>query len=107
MPTYEYHCDGCQENIEVFQSMTADPLEVCPQCGAKKLHRLISGGVGILFKGTGFYCTDYKGHNASTGSSESHESSQETTSHAAKEGKTETSASTPSADVGKSSDKAK
>jgi len=60
MPTYEYHCAACDRTVEIFQSMTADPVEICPNCGEKALHRLISGGTGIIFKGHGFYCTDYK-----------------------------------------------
>ena len=60
MPTYEYHCDGCREDMEIFQPMTAKPLEVCPKCGEKKLRRLMSSGAGVIFKGSGFYCTDYK-----------------------------------------------
>ncbi len=68
MPTYEYHCDACGENVEIFQSMTAAPEDTCPNCGEKKLHRLISGGAGIIFKGSGFYCTDYKKSSAATAS---------------------------------------
>lgn len=68
MPTYEYHCDGCGQNVDIFQSMSSAPEEICPNCGAKKLHRLISGGSGIIFKGSGFYCTDYKKSSASTSS---------------------------------------
>ncbi len=60
MPTYDYHCAACDQTVEIFQSMTAEPVEVCPNCGEKALHRLISGGTGIIFKGSGFYCTDYK-----------------------------------------------
>ena len=71
MPTYEYFCDNCHETIELFQSMKEKPAEVCPKCGEKKLRRVISGGVGVIFKGSGFYCTDYKGKNASSTSSSS------------------------------------
>lgn len=61
MPTYEYHCDACHEDLEVFQSMKDDPLSTCPECGKRgKIHRRISGGAGIIFKGSGFYETDYK-----------------------------------------------
>ncbi len=66
MPTYEYHCDACKETVEIFHSMTAKPAEVCPKCGAKQLHRVFSGGAGVIFKSSGFYCTDYKGKNASS-----------------------------------------
>ncbi len=51
--------------------MTADPVKVCPECGSNKIRRIISGGVGVIFKGSGFYCTDYKGKNASSAGSAS------------------------------------
>lgn len=60
MPTYEYVCDACEHHFEEFQSITADPLQKCPACGKKKLRRLIGTGGAILFKGSGFYCTDYR-----------------------------------------------
>ena len=59
MPTYQYECEDCSHKFERFQSMTADPVTICPECeGAVK--RLISGGAGFLFKGDGFYTTDYR-----------------------------------------------
>lgn len=64
MPTYEYKCEQCGDRFEIVQSMTADRLTVCQKCGGK-LRRLIGAGAGIIFKGSGFYCTDYKGKNAS------------------------------------------
>lgn len=60
MPTYDFKCDECQHTFEAFQKMSDDPLRQCPQCGEITLRRLIGGGAGILFKGTGFYQTDYK-----------------------------------------------
>lgn len=60
MPTYEYRCAACDHELEAFQSMTAKPLKKCPACGKLKLERLISGGAGVLFKGDGFYETDYR-----------------------------------------------
>jgi putative FmdB family regulatory protein len=59
MPTYEYECTSCGHNFEVFQAMSDDPLSKCPECG-KKVKRLISAGMGIIFKGSGFYVTDSK-----------------------------------------------
>lgn len=59
MPTYEYECDKCKKNFDVFQSMKDEPLKKCPKCGGK-VHRLIGTGGGIIFKGSGFYETDYK-----------------------------------------------
>ncbi|MBC8106282.1 MAG: zinc ribbon domain-containing protein [Anaerolineae bacterium] len=60
MPTYEYQCDACGERFEKFQSMSATPVKKCPKCGKNKVRRLISAGAGILFKGSGFYITDYR-----------------------------------------------
>lgn len=67
MPTYEYHCEKCGHDFEVFQSISAQPLEKCPKekCAQKKWGRgrvtkKISAGAGLLFKGSGFYITDYR-----------------------------------------------
>lgn len=60
MPTYDYVCAACGHHLEAFQSMTAKPLRKCPSCGANKLERQIGSGAGILFKGSGFYETDYR-----------------------------------------------
>ncbi len=60
MPTYEYACDACGKAFEEFQSITAAPLKKCPKCGKAKLKRLIGTGGGVIFKGSGFYTTDYR-----------------------------------------------
>ncbi|MGL4941773.1 MAG: FmdB family zinc ribbon protein [Thermoguttaceae bacterium] len=60
MPTYEYQCSSCGHNLEEFQYISDPPLEKCPACKKKKLRRLISGGAAIVFKGSGFYQTDYR-----------------------------------------------
>lgn len=60
MPTYEYECESCGHSFEEFQYMSDKPLRKCPQCGKAKLTRLIGSGAGIIFKGSGFYETDYK-----------------------------------------------
>ena len=60
MPTYEYGCNSCGEQFEVFQSITAEPISICQKCGEPTAQRLISGGAGLLFKGSGFYITDYR-----------------------------------------------
>ena len=59
MPTYEYKCKKCEEVFEILQKMTDAPLRDCPVCGGM-LSKVISGGIGIIFKGSGFYTTDYK-----------------------------------------------
>ncbi|MBI4364171.1 MAG: zinc ribbon domain-containing protein [Candidatus Latescibacteria bacterium] len=59
MPTYEYDCERCGHRFEVFQSMTERPRKRCPKCRGK-LRRLLGGGAGMIFKGSGFYTTDYR-----------------------------------------------
>jgi len=59
MPTYEYECNSCGYSFEAFQKITDHPLEKCPKC-KKSIRRLISSGAGIIFKGSGFYATDYR-----------------------------------------------
>ena len=60
MPTYDYLCSGCGHAFEKFQSITASPSKKCPECKKMKLQRLIGAGAGVIFKGTGFYETDYR-----------------------------------------------
>jgi putative FmdB family regulatory protein len=60
MPTYEYACKLCGHEFEIFQPITADSLKRCPVCKKQGLRRIISGGAGLIFKGSGFYETDYK-----------------------------------------------
>ena len=60
MPTYEYACASCGHTFDEFQSMTDRPLKKCPECGKRKLERIIGAGAGIIFKGSGFYQTDYR-----------------------------------------------
>jgi len=61
MPTYEYECKKCGYNFEVFQSMSDEPLKTCVKCGSE-VRRLIFGGAGVIFKGSGFYVTDKAGN---------------------------------------------
>ncbi|MBX3389676.1 MAG: zinc ribbon domain-containing protein [Phycisphaeraceae bacterium] len=60
MPTYDYKCNACGHTFEEFQSMTAPLLKKCPKCGKNKLERLIGTGAALMFKGSGFYITDYR-----------------------------------------------
>ena len=92
MPTYEYVCDACDHEFEELQSFSEAPLKLCPKCKKKKLHRLIGAGAAIIFKGAGFYQTDYR--------SESYKS-------AAKAEETKASGDKPAAgDKGKTTDSA-
>jgi putative FmdB family regulatory protein len=84
MPTYEYHCDACEHQFEDFQSMSEKPLKKCPECGKSKLRRLFGTGAAVLFKGSGFYQTDYR--------SESYKASAKADQEPAKPGTPDTTA---------------
>ena len=87
MPTYEYQCNNCGHEFEAFQSMTAGALKKCPACGKLRLKRLIGTGAAVLFKGSGFYATDYRSesyHKAAKAESDSKSKGDES-----KSGKTE------------------
>ena len=60
MPTYDYICNDCEKMYEYFQSMSDAPIKECPECKKNSLRRVISGGTGLIFKGSGYYLTDYK-----------------------------------------------
>jgi putative FmdB family regulatory protein len=60
MPTYDYQCSGCQHEFELFQSISDRPRRKCPACGEMRLKRLIGAGAAVVFKGSGFYQTDYR-----------------------------------------------
>jgi putative FmdB family regulatory protein len=66
MPTYAYVCKNCHHEFDAFQGIRARPLRECPACGQATLRRLIGSGAGILFKGSGFYCTDYRSEGYKT-----------------------------------------
>lgn len=60
MPTYEYRCGACDHAFERFQKISDDPVRTCPECGEDEVERLISPGGGLVFRGSGFYATDYR-----------------------------------------------
>ncbi len=66
MPTYAYACEHCGHKFDAFQTITAKPMRKCPACGRASLKRLIGAGAGIIFKGSGFYCTDYRSESYKT-----------------------------------------
>ena len=82
MPTYEYVCRDCGEEMERFQSITANPVRKCPKCGKFKLQRLIGTGAGIIFKGSGFYETDYRSESYKKGAESEKKSKEKTTDKA-------------------------
>jgi len=67
MPTYDYYCESCDHEMEAFHSMSAEPLKDCPACGRPDLKRRIGTGAGLLFKGSGFYQTDYRSESYQKG----------------------------------------
>ena len=67
MPTYDYVCDACDHEFELFHSMKDEPKRKCPKCGRNKLRRLIGPGAAIVFKGSGFYQTDYRSESYKKG----------------------------------------
>ena len=77
MPTYEYECKSCSHKFEEFQSIKEQPLKKCPKCG-RAVRRLFGGGMGIIFKGSGFYTTDYRHSSAVTGGNGSSKSDSKT-----------------------------
>jgi len=95
MPTYEYQCEKCGFEFEQFQRMSAEPLKICPQCRKKSLHRKISGGVGVIFKGSGFYINDYGSKNISKDSAKSQSKDVSTPAQKSKEKTAPESTSNP------------
>lgn len=105
MPTYDYVCDACKHEFEEFQSITAKHLTKCPKCGKKKLRRLIGTGGAMIFKGSGFYLTDYRSDSykkAAKADSESGKSSE--TSKSSDSGSSSKSESKPSKKDSKKAD---
>ena len=77
MPTYDYHCDACGHDVEIFHSMSDAPKRKCPSCGKLKLKRQIGTGAGIIFKGSGFYETDYRSESYKKGAEADRKSAKE------------------------------
>jgi putative FmdB family regulatory protein len=93
MPTYEYQCNACKHRLEEFQSFSDQPLTKCPACGKKKLRRLLGTGAAVIFKGSGFYETDYRSESYKSAA----KADQDSSKPAAKTDKTDTA----STDTGK------
>ena len=108
MPTYDYICDDCKHEFEAFESITSQPQTDCPECKEPKLRRKIGPGAAILFKGSGFYQTDYRSEsykNAAKAEKSSSESSSSSKSDAPKgdSGKAGTSSTSTSSSTSSSS----
>jgi putative FmdB family regulatory protein len=106
MPTYDYSCDACDHNFEVFESIMAEPQSKCPKCKKKKLRRLFGAGAGLVFKGSGFYQTDYRSesYKKSAAADKPASDSAPSSSDSGKSGPVEAKSSTPpKSDRGESS----
>lgn len=99
MPTYDYQCDACGHEFELFQGITAATKKKCPACKKMKLRRLFGTGAALMFKGSGFYETDYRSESYKKGAEadkkSKSESSSETKSESKSEGKSDSSKTTP------------
>ena len=93
MPTYEYVCESCGFKFEKFQQITAGAIRKCPSCSKLKLRRLIGTGAGIIFRGSGFYQTDYRSDGYRSSASKDSSSSTSSTSSTSKAGSETTAAS--------------
>lgn len=90
MPTYDYTCNACNHSFELYQHITEKPIKKCPSCGKPKAQRIIGTGSAIIFKGSGFYQTDYRSEEYKTkAKKESEEAKPETKTEAKAEVKTE------------------
>lgn len=100
MPTYEYKCEACGHAFEKFQSIMAAPIKQCPACGKRKVKRLIGIGAGVIFKGGGFYCTDYRseGYKSAAKSDSASKPSGDTSATAGKTGSAAGSSSSNKSD---------
>ncbi len=94
MPTYEYKCDACGKAFERFQSITAVPVKKCPYCRKNKVKRLISMGAGLIFKGSGFYITDYRSDGYKKSAQSDSSGTASTTSTSSGDGKTPAASAT-------------
>ena len=101
MPTYDYQCDACDATWELFQKMTDEPVKKCPECGKRKARRLFGTGAAVMFKGSGFYETDYrsKEYKKSAEADKKAASGPEKTSDS-KSAKSESSTSKPESSTG-------
>ena len=103
MPTYDYECDACEHTWELFQRISEDPVKACPECKKKKARRLFGTGAAIMFKGSGFYETDYRSDSYKKGA----DKDKKATSDSSSDKKTETKAKSETKSESKSASKPK
>lgn len=96
MPTYDYECDACHHKFELYQSISAEPEKTCPACKKKKLRRLIGTGGAVMFKGSGFYQTDYRSDSYKKSAASDSKSTSSDSSGASSSSSSESSKSEPS-----------
>jgi putative FmdB family regulatory protein len=101
MPTYDYICDDCGHEFEAFESIKADPQKDCPKCSQPKLRRKIGAGAAVLFKGSGFYQTDYRSESYKKAAKA--ETSSSSSGNGDKGGKSDSGASASTSSTSKSS----
>lgn len=103
MPTYDYQCDACGHTFDAFESINAEPMTKCPECKKKKLRRLFGAGAAVVFKGSGFYQTDYRSESykkAAASDKPASDSSSSTSSESKSESKPADKPASPKADSG-------
>lgn len=95
MPTYDYQCDACDHKFEAFQGINETHLKKCPECKKNKLRRLLGTGAAIMFKGSGFYQTDYRSDSYKKGAEADKKSSEPASSSSESKGASETKKTEP------------
>ena len=104
MPTYDYECSACGQTVEIFHGMTEEPKRKCPECGKLKLKRLLGTGGGFLFKGDGFYITDYRSSDYKAKAKAESEAASSSASSASSSGDSKSSSSGESSSTAKKSE---
>jgi putative FmdB family regulatory protein len=107
MPTYDYQCDACEHQFEVFQSINEEHLKKCPKCKKNKLRRLFGTGAAIMFKGSGFYQTDYRSDSYKKGAEADKKASESSSSSGESKSETKSSESKSSGESKKAESKKK
>ncbi|HEY7090405.1 MAG TPA: zinc ribbon domain-containing protein [Tepidisphaeraceae bacterium] len=105
MPTYDYKCEACGNTFEKFQSIKAAPIRKCPKCGKYRVRRLLGPGAGLIFKGSGFYITDYRSESYKSGAKAAEGPSSSGGGDKASTGDGKSASSTPASTGGKSESK--